>query len=110
MAQAELKKGTTPLMILALLEAEPHHGYQLSRLIEARSSGVVRVHAASLYPLLYELEAKRWIRGSWVEEPGQRRRRFYRLTAEGKRQLAAQRTGFAEFVRAVSQVAGVEYA
>ena len=110
MAQAELKKGTTPLMILALLEAEPRHGYQLSRLIEARSKGVVRVHAASLYPLLYELEAKRWIRGSWVEEPGQRRRRFYRLTAEGKRQLAEQRTDFAEFVRAVSLVAGVEHA
>jgi PadR family transcriptional regulator, regulatory protein PadR len=110
MLQAELKKGTTPLLILALCEAEPRHGYELSKLIEARSLGVVRVHAASLYPLLYDLERKGWIKGAWVEKPGERRRRFYRLTAEGKRQLDAQRSGFAEFVKAVSQVAGVEYA
>src|SRR6185503_12279324 len=94
MVQMELKKGTTPLLILALLEAEPRHGYQLSKLIESKSRGVVRVHAASLYPLLYELEGKGWIRGAWIEKPGQRRRRYYRLTAEGKRQLDAQRSGF----------------
>ena len=110
MLQAELKKGTTPLLILALLEVQPRHGYELSKLIDAKSRGVVRVHAASLYPLLYELERKQWIRGAWVEKPGQRRRRFYRITAEGKRQLSAQRSGFTEFVRAVAQVAGVEYA
>ena len=106
----ELKKGTTPLLILALLEVEPRHGYELSKLIESRSGGVVRVYAASLYPLLYQLEKRRWIRGSWVERAGQRRRRFYELTAEGRRQLAAQRRGFAQFVRAVCTVAGVEYA
>ena len=106
----ELKKGTTPLLILALLEVGPRHGYELSKLIEARSGGVVRIYAASLYPLLYRLEKRRWIRGSWVERAGQRRRRFYELTAEGRRQLAAQRRGFAQFVRAVSTVAGVEYA
>jgi transcriptional regulator len=109
MLSLELKKGTTPLLILALLEAQPRHGYELSKLIEAKSGGVVRVHAASLYPLLYELERREWIRGTWIEKPGQRRRRFYRLTAEGRRQLDAQRRGFAEFVRAVGQVAGVEY-
>ena len=72
-----LQKGTTPLLILALLEAEPRHGYELSKLIESRSRGVVSIHAASLYPLLYELEKKRWITGRWVEKPGQRRRRYY---------------------------------
>ena len=106
----ELKKGTTPLLILALLEVEPRHGYELSKLIEARSRGLVRIHAASLYPLLYQMEKKRWIQGQWVEKAGQRRRRFYRLTAEGRRQLEAQRDGFAEFVQAVSSVAGVKYA
>lgn len=106
----ELKKGTTPLLILALLEAEPRHGYALSKLIESKSGGVVRIHAASLYPLLYQLERKRWIRGSWVERPGERRRRYYELTAEGGRELAAQRRGFSEFVRAVGLVAQVEYA
>lgn len=110
MVSAELKKGTTTLLILALLEAEPRHGYELSKLIESRSKGVVRVYAASLYPLLYQLEKKRWIAGSWVEKPGHRRRRFYRLTAEGRRQLEAERHGFARFVRAVSAISGVQYA
>jgi len=110
MLNPELKKGTTPLLILSLLEAEPRHGYELSKLIESRSRGVVRVHAASLYPLLYRLERKRWIQGRWVEKPGERRRRFYHLTPAGQKQLNAQRAGWAEFVRAISEVAGVEYA
>lgn len=110
MFERELKKGTTPLLILALLEHEPRHGYELSKLIEARSRGVVRVQAASLYPLLYRLEKKRWIEGRWVEKAGQRRRRCYRLTAEGGRQLAAQRRGWLDFVHAIGSVAGVEYA
>lgn len=106
----ELKKGTIPLLVLSLLDVEPRHGYELSKLIELQSRGVVRVHAASLYPLLYRLEQKKWIAGRWVERPGERRRRFYSLTAAGKRQLAKQRAGWAEFARAVSQIAGVEYA
>ena len=106
----ELKKGTVPLLVLSLLDVEPRHGYELSKLIESQSRGVVRVHAASLYPLLYRLEQKKWIAGRWVERPGERRRRFYSLTAAGKRQLAKQRAGWAEFARAVSQIAGVEYA
>ena len=110
MLSRELKKGTTPLLVLALLEAEPRHGYELSKLIESRSRGVVRVHAASLYPLLYELEKKGWIEGHWVERAGARRRRYYRLTAAGERQLASERRGWREFVNAISQVAGVEYA
>lgn len=110
MLNRELKKGTTPLLVLSLLEVEPRHGYELAKLIESQSRGVVRIHAASLYPLLYRMEKKRWIEGRWVEKAGQRRRRFYRLTAEGQRQLEAQRIGWTEFVRAVGQVAGVEYA
>jgi PadR family transcriptional regulator, regulatory protein PadR len=105
-----LKKGTTPLLILSLLEAGPHHGYELSRLIEDRSRGVVRVHAASLYPLLYEMEQKKWIQGRWVEKAGQRRRRYYRLTRAGRRELEVQREGWREFASAVSLVAGVQYA
>ena len=107
---SELKRGTTPLLILALLEAEPRHGYEISKLIESRSHGVVRIHAASLYPLLYRLEKKKWIQGRWVEKAGSRRRRFYSLTAAGERQLAAQREGWTEFARAIAQVAGVRYA
>ena len=110
MPGAELKKGTTPLLILALLEKEPRHGYDISKRIESLSGGVVQIHAASLYPLLYRLEKRRWIAGRWVEKPGQRRRRFYHLTAEGERQLAAQRRSWAEFALAIGRVAGVEYA
>lgn len=110
MLNRELKKGTIPLLVLSLLDIEPRHGYELSKLIESQSRGVVRVHAASLYPLLYKLEQKKWIQGRWVERAGERRRRFYHLTATGRRQLAQQRAGWAEFARAVSQIAGVEYA
>jgi transcriptional regulator len=106
----ELKKGTTPMLILSLLEAEQRHGYELSKLLEQKTGGVVRVHAASLYPLLYRLERQHLIEGRWVEKAGERRRRFYRLTAEGRRQLAAQRQRWLEFAQAIAQVAGVEYA
>ena len=110
MLDREIKKGTTPLLILSLLEAEPRHGYELSKLIEARSKGVVRIHAASLYPLLYRLEKSRWIEGRWVEKAGERRRRFYHLTPEGQRELDSQRRSWSEFVTAIGQIAGVEYA
>ncbi len=110
MLGAELKKGTTPLLILALLEQEARHGYELSRLIESQSRGVLRIHAASLYPLLYSMEQKRWIRGRWVERTGQRRRRYYQITAEGGRVLAAQRDTWSQFAIAIGRIAGVKYA
>ena len=110
MIDAELKKGTTPLLILALLEAEARHGYELSKRIESQSNGVVRVHAASLYPLLYRMEKQGWIRGRWVEKAGQRRRRYYQLTARGNDVLRAQRQSWAEFAGAIGRIVGVEYA
>ena len=110
MLDAELKKGTTAFLILSLLEVEPRHGYELSKLIESRSRGVVSIYAASLYPLLYKLEKQEWIEGRWVEKPGERRRRYYTLTAEGTRQLEAERRGWMAFVHAVAQITGVEYA
>ena len=110
MIDRELKKGTTPMLILALLEHEARHGYELSKLIEQRSHGLVSVHAASLYPLLYRMEKQRWIRGRWVEKAGQRRRRYYQLTAAGAQVLAAQRRSWSEFASAISRIAGVEYA
>src|SRR5580692_4750880 len=79
----ELKKGSAELLILSLVESRARHGYEISKLIEARSEGTLRVRVASLYPLLYRLEARGWIQGRWVEKAGQRRRRFYKLTREG---------------------------
>jgi transcriptional regulator len=106
----ELKKGSAELMILSLLEEEARHGYDISRLIEQRSAGAVKFRVASLYPLLYRLEQRGWIDGRWVEKAGQRRRRYYQLTKEGRRTLAAQRRGWLEFVQAINRIAGLENA
>jgi len=106
----ELKKGSAELLILSLVEDRPRHGYEIGRLIELRSRGALRFNVASLYPLLYRLEKRGWIRGRWVEKAGQRRRRFYRLTSAGKKVLAAQREGWRDFVEAIGRITGVEYA
>ena len=110
MFDRELKKGSAELLILSLVEQEPRHGYDIARLIEVRSKGVIQFKVASLYPLLYRLEARGWIDGRWVEKPGQRRRRYYRLTAAGNAGLAAPRTTWAAFAEAITRVAGAEHA
>ena len=104
MLNRELKKGSAELMILSLLEARPRHGYDISKLIEARSDGALSFHVASLYPLLYRLEKRDWIKGRWVEKAGQRRRRYYRLTFAGRKVLAAQRSTWESFVAAIHRV------
>src|SRR5687767_4284012 len=106
----ELKKGSTELLILSLLDARPRHGYDIGRQIERRSNGVVQLHVASLYPLLYRLERRGWVAGRWVEQSGQRRRRYYRLTAAGRKVLAEQRSGWDRFVAAVKRIAEPENA
>jgi transcriptional regulator len=106
----ELKRGAAELLILSLLDARPRHGYDLSKLIETRSGGELKFHIDSLYPLLYRLEERGWINGTWVEKPGERRRRFYKVTLEGKRVLAAQRKTWAAFVDAVRRVTGDDHA
>ena len=110
MLDRELKKGSAELLILSLVEHEPRHGYELSKLIDSRSTGAIRFHVASLYPLLYRLEKRGWIEGRWVEKATQRRRRYYRLTAEGRRVLAAQRRNWREFVEAIARITGVQHA
>jgi transcriptional regulator len=110
MLTPELKKGSAEFLVLSLLEAEPRHGYELSKLIEARSGGVLSFHVASLYPLLYRMEERGWIAGRWVERAGQRRRRYYTITDEGLATLAAQRESWREFVEAIANVSGVRYA
>jgi PadR family transcriptional regulator PadR len=110
MLDRELKKGSAELLILSLVEEQPRHGYDIGSLIEQRSGGVLRFNVASLYPLLYRLEKRGWIEGRWVEKAGQRRRRYYRLTAAGKKVLAAQRSSWREFVAAISRITGIEHA
>jgi transcriptional regulator len=107
MLDREVKRGSTEMLILALVEDRPRHGYEIARLIEQRSNGVLQFHAASLYPLLYRLEKRGLIKGRWVEKAGQRRRRFYRLTAAGQTILAEQRQTWKDFFAALDRVAGI---
>jgi PadR family transcriptional regulator PadR len=106
----ELKKGSAELLILSLLENRPRHGYEISKLIEARSEGVLRFNVASFYPLLYRLEQRGFIEGRWVEKAGQRRRRYYRLTPQGRKMLKEQRSTWRDFVNAMNQITGAEHA
>ena len=106
----ELKKGAAELLLLSVLETRPRHGYELGKLIETRSGGRLLFHIDSLYPLLYRLEERGWIKGRWVEKPGERRRRFYRLTPDGQRVLVQQRQTWDEFVEAVRLVTRGEHA
>ena len=110
MLDRELKKGSAELLILSLVADQPRHGYDIGTLIETRSRGTLKFNVASLYPLLYRLEKRGWIQGRWVEKAGQRRRRYYRLTAAGKKVLAAQRNSWREFVEAISRITGIEHA
>jgi PadR family transcriptional regulator, regulatory protein PadR len=106
----ELKKGSAELLILSLVEPRPRHGYEISQLIEQRSDGDLRFKVASLYPLLYRLERRGWIAGTWVEKAGQRRRRYYRLTRSGRKMLAEQRHGWQRFVAAINRITAVRHA
>ena len=110
MLDRELKKGSAELLILALVETRARHGYDIAKLIEQRSGGTVRFNIPSLYPLLYRLEKRGWIQGRWIERPGERRRRCYRLTAAGRRVLAEQRSGWDAFVAAINRIVGAERA
>lgn len=106
----ELKRGSTEVLILALLEDRQRHGYEIGRLIDERSDGAISFHVASLYPTLYRLEDKGLIDGRWVEKAGQRRRRYYRLTPAGRKMLASQRTTWQTFFLALDRVAGIRHA
>jgi PadR family transcriptional regulator, regulatory protein PadR len=110
MLDRELKKGSAELIILSIVEGRARHGYELSKLIETRSAGQLKFHLASLYPLLYRLEERGWLQGKWVEKAGQRRRRFYQLTPEGRRVLARQRQTWKAFVHAMRLVTGGDHA
>lgn len=106
----ELKKGTAELLILSIIEKQDRHGYEISKLIESSTDGEVVFHTASLYPLLYRLEQKKLVRGRWVEKAGQRRRRYYSLTARGRKALEEQRAGWQSFVSAMARIVGANHA
>src|SRR5580704_5175759 len=106
----EWKKGSAELLVLSLLEDQPRHGYDISKLIQIRSGGALRFHVTSLYPLLHRLEEEGAIEGRWVEKAEQRRRRYYSLTPLGKKVLRSKRKSWKDFVAVISQVTGIEHA
>lgn len=106
----EMQKGSAEMIILSLLEGRARHGYELAKLIESQSESRVQFHVASLYPMLYRLERKKLVEGRWVEKAGERRRRFYRLTALGRRTLADRRRTWREFVHALNRLTGFSHA
>ncbi len=110
MFNRELKKGSVEFLVLSLLEAQPRHGYEIGKLIEARSKGRIQFRIGSLYPILCRLEDRDLLSGRWVEKAGQRRRRYFRLTVAGRRFLAEQRSAWDEFVLTINHIAGSDNA
>jgi transcriptional regulator len=108
--EQELRKGSAETLIMALLEERDRHGYEIAKLIDQRSGGALKFHIASLYPTLYRLERRGLIEGRWVERANTRRRRFYRLTADGRKSLAQQRRSWSAFFSALSRVARIRHA
>lgn len=110
LTERDLKRSSASLLVLALLDESPLHGYEIAKQIETRSRGAISFNIASLYPLLYRLEERGWISGRWQQKSGERRRRFYRITDSGRRTLAGERGLWQAFVQALDRVAHLKKA
>jgi PadR family transcriptional regulator, regulatory protein PadR len=106
----EWKKGSAELLVMSLLEDQPRHGYDISKLIHIRSGGALGFHVTSLYPLLHRLEEQGSIEGRWVEKAEQRRRRYYSLTSQGRKVLRSKQKNWKDFVAVISRITGIEHA
>jgi PadR family transcriptional regulator PadR len=107
MIGSAIKRGSSELAILSVLADEPLHGYELARRIEQQTDGVLRFTLASLYPVLYGMEKRGLIKGTWREPTSGRRRRYYRLTAGGRRELKPLRAEWARLFHALDRLSGV---
>jgi transcriptional regulator len=105
-----IKRGTAELAVLSVLEDGPLHGYEMARRIEEQTKGTLRFTLAALYPTLYRMEQRSWIRGNWETSSSGRRRRCYRLTPAGKKKLSPLRQEWAELFRALNQLTKVNHA
>ncbi len=105
-----IKRGTAELAVLSVLEHGPLHGYEMARRIEQQTKGALRFTLAALYPMLYRLEQRRWIRGSWETSDNGRRRRCYCLTPAGKKKLSPLRQEWSELFQALRRLKKVSHA
>ena len=103
-SKTELLQGTLDVLILKTLAAEAMHGWGISQRIEQLSQDVLQVNQGSLYPALYRLESKGWIRSHWGNSENNRRAKFYELTRAGRRQLAEETEGWERFAAAVGRI------
>jgi PadR family transcriptional regulator PadR len=101
---APLLQGTLDLIVLQLLRAEPTNGYELAQRIHTLSRDVLNINAGSLYPALYRLEARDFIRATWQESKTGRRVKVYAVTAAGRKQLTEQRDEWTRFAGALSTI------
>ena len=102
--QGELLQGTLDLLILKTLALGPAHGHTIAHAIEHRSEDVLQVEHGSLYPALHRLEDRGWIASFWGTSENNRRARYYRLTPQGRAQLAEQTSRWDEIVRAINRI------
>ena len=101
---ADLLQGTLDMLILRALLAEPMHGWGVSQRLLDLSRDVLRVNQGSLYPALHRLEHRGWITAEWASTENNRRAKYYRLTAEGRRQFARETRDWRRFAAAIEQV------
>jgi DNA-binding PadR family transcriptional regulator len=110
MFNSDLKRGSIELFVLSALEGHARHGYDIGKVLEARSGGQLQLSVSTLYSTIYRMEDRGWIEGRWVEKSGERRRCFYTLTTKGQATLDAQRKEWAAFAAMVELVIGGSHA
>jgi len=103
--QAQLLKGTLPLLVLATLRGDELHGYEIARRIRSRSAGAFSASEGSLYPILHRLEGEGALEATWREGEGGPRRRYYRLTRDGLAALERAEREWATFAGGVTRIA-----
>ena len=108
--RSQIARGSGELAVLALLAEEPLYGFEIAKQIGERTGGALQFTLASLYPLLYEMEKKGWVEGRWQPNQAGRDRRYYSLTASGRKQLTPLRKEWQAFFRALNSLAGVSHA
>jgi PadR family transcriptional regulator PadR len=107
-SQSEMLKGTLDMMILRTLVGGHAHGHTIAKVIEHTSEDLLEVEQGSLYPALHRLEDRRWVSSSWGVSENNRKAKFYRLTAEGRKQLVRETSRWRQMARAIGLVMGEE--
>jgi PadR family transcriptional regulator len=107
---AQIKRGSAELAVLSLLARQPLHGYEIARQIKEQTGGVLRFDMASLYPMLYRFEHKGWVKAEWQTLGNGRRRRCYRLTSLGRKQIAPLCEQWRAFFQAFENITGFQHA